>query len=814
MKSGYLKILWFMLGPVLVIGGFIAQSSGYDEIRDMRQMERIPHVDAIAVIPGEVSMQGRAASAGKTVKGKYSGTACFYVRWLEEEERRDSEGDTYWATVDSGSQGVPFFKLHDKTGSVLVFLDGVSPDINRDYRRTSGKRRYSEWRIDEGQNVFAFAMAEAKSKGYALSFTKEGSYVPILSEYSALATRQGQGTSGVFLTLGSLLCFSFGILCICFLMKIHRVLVFLSIVSALNLLVLFVMGLNMMSTDLKDGFERLERHQRSAQGAVESILGSGFKWASLPQRFEGNGDANTARVLGIREDLSAAIERTNAIRERFPENWLAPMWGVDPHPSILAPGEKRSSEADIVPSPVSGWVSWAGGILALACGIWGSIYGFKRIKTKRYIENVPTSLSSGLAYGPAEIKGKLELIEGQVLKGPLSKLNCSYYRYRVTETRGSGKNRRTVVIEDRNERVPFFCRDAEGTTLVDPEGAEVTAEVKKSRRSGRRTYREWNLAPGEDLYLLGSVVVEPERGESLQFSDGDNDGFPFLISSESETDTMLRQSRVGLTRISLGFSGIVLLVLLLFASTGSYAATDFLASSLTAPFFLVFSTFALMFNDLVFLRNRVKRAWANIEVSLKKRVDLIPNLESVAKAYLKHEKEIHLHIVNLRNSVKGKKSFSPSDFDSAMQAETAVTNRLIGLIEAYPNLKGDTVMRELMTSLTRMENEVAFMRAGYNDSVELYRATIRRVPEVFLAKMFHFEDAQFLQTEVQVYTLPEIGFDQPEAISEAEVPEPQDDDPSAAPPPTEVTPTPSPAEEQKSEQDPPASTPEEPPSQT
>ena len=67
----------------------------------------------------------------------------------------------------------------------------------------------------------------------------------------------------------------------------------------------------------------------------------------------------------------------------------------------------------------------------------------------------------------------------------------------------------------------------------------------------------------------------------------------------------------GLFLVSCGFSGIVMLVLLLFASTGSYAATDFLFSSFTAPFFLIFSTFGLMFNDLVFLRNRVKRAWAN-----------------------------------------------------------------------------------------------------------------------------------------------------------------------------------------------------------
>ncbi|MFP6901142.1 MAG: hypothetical protein VCA36_09365, partial [Opitutales bacterium] len=615
MKKGCLKVFWGVAGPLLIIGGFFAQSSGYDQIRDMRKMERIPHVDAIAVIPGEVSMQGRALSAGNVVRGKYSNEQCFYVRWLKEEERTDSEGHTSWHTVAHGTDRVPFFKLRDDTGSVFVSLDDVTPDIERDYVRRRGKRRYSEWRIDEGQNVFAFAMAEAKSEGYALSFTKEGSYLPILSEYSALVARTEQGSSGVFLTLASVLCFVFGILCTCFLMKIHRVLVFLSIVSALNLLVLFVMGLNMMSADLEDGYERLDRHEKSARETVESILGFSFDWSSLPQRVQGLPKDKMARVLGIRQDLAAATERTNVIRARFPERWLAPLWGIDSRSSILAPGEMRSTETVIVPSPIAGWVAWVGGILALGCGVWGSIRGFKRIKTKRFIENVPTSLSSGLVYGPSEIMGKVELKDGDNLKGPMTNKECCFYHYLVTETRGFGKNRRTVIIEDRNERIPFFCRDAEGTTLVDPKGAEVTAPLIKSRRSGRRTYREWHLGPGQELYVLGSAVVEPVLGYSLQLADGDNDGFPFLISSESETDTMLRQGRAGLFRISCGFSGIVMLVLLLFASTGSYAATDFLASSMTAPGFLVFSTFVLMFNDLVFLRNRVKRAWANIEVS-------------------------------------------------------------------------------------------------------------------------------------------------------------------------------------------------------
>ena len=99
----------------------------------------------------------------------------------------------------------------------------------------------------------------------------------------------------------------------------------------------------------------------------------------------------------------------------------------------------------------------------------------------------------------------------------------------------------------------------------------------------------------------------------------------------------------------------IFLGLILFGAVGSFAATDFLLAAMFAPLFLSFSMFVLMYNDLIFLRNRVKRAWANIEVSLKKRSDLIPNLEQVVKNYLSHEKGIMNSVARLRNSVVGKK---------------------------------------------------------------------------------------------------------------------------------------------------------------
>ena len=127
--------------------------------------------------------------------------------------------------------------------------------------------------------------------------------------------------------------------------------------------------------------------------------------------------------------------------------------------------------------------------------------------------------------------------------------------------------------------------------------------------------------------------------DTLAVSDG-KDKFPFIISDESETEVMLRQGRKGLLGLGIAQNAAVFLGLILFGALGSFAATDFVLAAMFAPLFLTFSMFALMYNDLIFLRNRVKRAWANIEVSLKKRSELIPNLEQVVKNYLSHEQGI------------------------------------------------------------------------------------------------------------------------------------------------------------------------------
>ena len=151
----------------------------------MRQMERVPKVSANHIVSGEVSIEGTAEKSKSLLVSRYTKTSCLYHRFLKK-RGKDSEGETKWVTVERGSQSSDFF-LGDKTGKVLVKLTrgGVSPDLHKDYKHESGRYRYTEWRIDPGEKVYAFAMADTKSKDSYISFDLPGSYTPILSNDGA-----------------------------------------------------------------------------------------------------------------------------------------------------------------------------------------------------------------------------------------------------------------------------------------------------------------------------------------------------------------------------------------------------------------------------------------------------------------------------------------------------------------------------------------------------------------------------------------------------------------------------------------------------
>ena len=161
-----------------------------------------------------------------------------------------------------------------------------------------------------------------------------------------------------------------------------------------------------------------------------------------------------------------------------------------------------------------------------------------------------------------------------------------------------------------------------------------------------------------------------------------------------------------------------------------------------------------VYNKLVSQRNRYKNAFAQIDVQLKRRYDLIPNLVETAKGYLSHERETLEAVIAARNaaaSAEARASANPGNpeaMQALMGAEAALGGALgkfFALSEAYPDLKADRSMSQLMEELTSTENKVAFARQAYNDAVTHYNNEREKFPNVLIAGPFNFSEAQLYE---------------------------------------------------------------------
>jgi LemA protein len=175
-----------------------------------------------------------------------------------------------------------------------------------------------------------------------------------------------------------------------------------------------------------------------------------------------------------------------------------------------------------------------------------------------------------------------------------------------------------------------------------------------------------------------------------------------------------------------------------------------------------------IYNRLVAGRNRYKNAFAQIDVQLTRRHDLIPNLVETAKGYIKHERETLEAVINARNiAVSGLKAAAadPTDpeairrLSEAEQGLSGALGRLFALSEAYPDLKANQNMMQLSEELTTTENKVAFARQAYNDSVMDYNTLRESFPNNFIAGWFAFRAAELLEIEdVVKREVPQVSF--------------------------------------------------------
>lgn len=167
--------------------------------------------------------------------------------------------------------------------------------------------------------------------------------------------------------------------------------------------------------------------------------------------------------------------------------------------------------------------------------------------------------------------------------------------------------------------------------------------------------------------------------------------------------------------------------------------------------------FVITYNSLVGLRNRVKDQWAQIDVQLKRRADLIPNLVETVKGYAKHEKSTFEEVVKARNAIN-----NASTKEEEMKANgelSQVVSRLFALAESYPELKANQNFIGLQNDLTEAEDKISLMRQFYNDTVLSYNNKVQTIPSNIVANLCHFKEETFFKVDEKDREVPKVSFE-------------------------------------------------------
>jgi len=166
---------------------------------------------------------------------------------------------------------------------------------------------------------------------------------------------------------------------------------------------------------------------------------------------------------------------------------------------------------------------------------------------------------------------------------------------------------------------------------------------------------------------------------------------------------------------------------------------------------------AAMYNGLVRSRNFVENAWSQIEVQLKRRFDLIPNLVEIVKGYAGHEKDTLEKVIAARTA--GMNAKTPNEIAETSNMLSSTLKSLFAVIESYPDLKANTNFMDLQKQLKDTEDKIAYTRQFYNDTVTKYNTSIQTIPRNLIAGMFGFEKKELFETDsAEERAAPQVKF--------------------------------------------------------
>ncbi len=716
------------LSAFLFIGAWFGFGWGFAQLSDVRQMDRLPMTSLDAVTQGVYAVSGTIQDKGTTVTAPYSNDKVVYFEYELEEEYTDSDGNRKTRTIDSGRSATPFM-LSDGFAELDVYpgysVSSINWNAPRTYRQKNGRRTYTEHTLRAGDTIQMLGWYDYRQTRFNLS--------DMPHDLNAIVTNQTLKTEGGETLLFASLIISaatgmlaVGLAALLVVFGIHRYWVFVTVMTIGLFAALWSLGAIHLQKDWQNA---AELYAERSEGALAS---------------------NKPVAL---EDLYAQYALIKASAAQWPDSLL---FSLVEDKSFRPPNiDARTAEriesrlVDLDGSYITkAWLVYVIAGLAVLLTIAMITTALKAIKFKRLVEFIPTSQTQGLAYGIAELFGMINVDDKKpFLTSRLNSQKCVAYTYEIEEKRGSGKKERWETVESGEEHTDFWLEDEGGRVVVDPQDANIRFPEKKVKHEGRMRYTEYWLPPFRNIYCLGFAGL-PDSEDADKLIIKNSDDFQFLITTQEEEDVVKGEGATGfmLTGLALGFSLVAGTVLM--AGSSLLTPLDLIQVSLIVPLTLMVITVILHYNGLVFLKNRVDKTRADIDTLLQRRHDLWPRLMNTVQGHIKHEKKLMAAIAKLRNSQVSVTN-DPEQAEKVVKFEKKVVEAFNARIEAYPDLKTNSLVQTFQQQMKRSENELALIRQGYNDSVELYNTQIEKLPDVFLAKLFKFNTAHFFIKEAE-----------------------------------------------------------------
>ena len=704
----------------LLLTAFFSRGCSMDGMRGVLEVQRLPISYAAGLINGPSMIDAKVRREDARLNSRLGAGPVVYYSWTKEREETDSEGDSTWVTVDSASAAVSFH-VDDPTGSVFVQLVADNAELFPTSLPTKyyGNYRESESVIKADAQVLVVGEYNLQQGTIGAGFDNSDLQFTI-STHGESVILSSRGWTSVCTMALAVFSFVFTIGLILNLFRVHHIMVS-SIVVFLTLPpILFLQWSFVTAEQFTLANERVEQYHKLVE-----------------EQNPAEDHKTQLRHALIKRDAAQAQVLYNQYRDRISNIGHKAFMGIND----LQLNQLSSAELDLLASyplrPRSGTVLHPLIVMLLgvaelvAMGVLGFI-GYRKMGTKRMIENIPTSKVKGVFPGITELVGQIQPHK-TVISARYSGEAVVYCRYRKERYQKDGKKSRWVTVESGVQQNVFNLKDDTGEIPINAVGAEVHAQRTHYSRSGNLRYYEWTLRPSQDIYVLGPAVLDNPVDQNLTITASREERH-FVISDQGENSVMRRYARVGLLIIGIALSCCIVAVMTLYGGA-SFDAFGYFAGALVAVIFLLIFNIGFLFNDLVFVKNWQLRGKSNLDVSLKRRADLVPNLVQVVTEALSHESNIQVTLADLRGT-------------GGQQPVGAMHKRFMALLEKYPNLNGNEVIVDLNNRIVTVENQLQYARTGYNAVTQRFNTRVKQFPELFLAKLMRLATKPYFQLQL------------------------------------------------------------------